>query len=167
MIHTQKPKTGNPVWPLYTTPQPAAPAPDVAGLEFTLAHPDGEKHTVMLTKDEVRQYMVDEIYEKLGALVCSCEPVGETNVCDCNCIDRIEQFEIAAHQQPAPTIVQDVAGLVEAARKADDILAALTACSKPIYRLERDLGKGWREGIYHVRREITTALAAHQQREGE
>ncbi|PBK05943.1 hypothetical protein CNQ84_00775 [Pseudomonas abyssi] len=76
-----------------------APAPDVAGLEFTLAHPDGEKRTVMMTKDEVQQYMVDEIYEKLGALVCSCEPVGETNVCDCNCIDRIEQFEIAAHQQ--------------------------------------------------------------------
>lgn len=84
-----------------TVPQPAEQqaAPDVAGLEFTLAHPDGEKHTVMLTKDEVQQYMVEEIYDKLGALVCSCEPVGETNVCDCNCIDRIEQFKIAAHQK--------------------------------------------------------------------
>ncbi|MAG64635.1 MAG: hypothetical protein CMK74_01995 [Pseudomonadales bacterium] len=86
--------------------------------------------------------------------------------------EDVANFCMMLHQRGADPAVlaapaQDVAGLVEAARKADDILAALTACSKPVYRLERDLGKGWREGIYHVRREITTALAAHQQREGE
>ena len=90
-----------PPQPLMTVAQHnriVAAARAVAGLEFTLVHPaDGETHTVTLTREEVQEQMADELYEKLGELICHCEPVGETNVVDCNCIDRIEGFEIAAH----------------------------------------------------------------------
>ena len=84
----------------YTAPQPApTAAQDVAGLEFTLMHPaDGETHTIMLTRQEIQERMTDELYEKLGKLICHCEPVGETNVVDCNCIDRIDEFHVVANQ---------------------------------------------------------------------
>lgn len=93
-----KPYVYEAVEALFAKATPTA-AQDVAGLEFTLVHPaDGEKHTVTLTREEVQEQMADELYEKLGELICHCEPVGETNVVDCNCIDRIEGFEIVSHQ---------------------------------------------------------------------
>lgn len=74
--------------------------------------------------------------------------------------DQLQRIRLLESRSGAAA--QDVAALVEAARKADDILASLTASNKPADRLERDLGKDWMASIYKVRREITTAIAVHQ-----
>ena len=45
-----------------------------------------------------RQQIIDEIgeYQLLDMLECNCEPVGETNVVDCNCGEYFEEFELIA-----------------------------------------------------------------------
>ena len=40
---------------------------------------------------------LDRVYDKLEEQVCNCQPVGETNVIECNCIDYIDDFEILEH----------------------------------------------------------------------
>lgn len=63
---------------------------------FQLKHPDtGDTHTVMLNRSEVADGMDDTIFEKLGDLICDCQPAGETNVVECNCDDYIYEFELA------------------------------------------------------------------------
>jgi len=72
-----------------TAPQP------VEVMRFQLKHPDtGDAHAVALTRQEVADGMEDTLYEKLGDLICHCEPVGETNVVDCNCDEYIYEFEL-------------------------------------------------------------------------
>ncbi len=39
----------------------------------------------------------DRVYDALGDKVCKCQPVGETNVIECGCIDYIDDFEILEH----------------------------------------------------------------------
>ena len=39
----------------------------------------------------------DRIYDAVGDIVCKCQPVGETNVIECNCIDYIDDFEVIEH----------------------------------------------------------------------
>lgn len=71
--------------------QPAA----VQFLRFLLKHPtSGEVREVMLTREQVAEHMEEQLYEALGDQICHCEPVGETNVVDCNCDDYFLDFEL-------------------------------------------------------------------------
>lgn len=71
---------------------------------FLLKHPDtGDAHTVALTRSDIADGMDDTLFEKLGDLMCDCQPVGETNVVDCNCDDYIQEFELVNAAPVAPT----------------------------------------------------------------
>ncbi|WP_312374319.1 hypothetical protein [Stutzerimonas nitrititolerans] len=62
---------------------------------FQLKHPDtGDTHTVAFTRSEIASGMEDTLFEKLGDLICDCQPVGETNVVECSCSDYIDEFEL-------------------------------------------------------------------------
>jgi len=65
-------------------------------ISFTLTHSGtGETRTVTLTRAEIQECMAEEILDKLGAELCQCEPVGETNVVECNCTDYLDDFEFS------------------------------------------------------------------------
>ncbi|HAF94058.1 MAG TPA: hypothetical protein DCG67_20150, partial [Pseudomonas sp.] len=88
-------------------------------MRFQLKHPDtGDTRSVTLTRSEVADGMDDTIFEKLGDLICDCQPVGETNVVDCSCDDYIYEFELVNAAPIAQTAPQpEQSGLVEALRK--------------------------------------------------
>jgi|GEM_PF-1804648 len=74
---------------------------------FQLKHPDtGDAHTVALTRPDIADGMDDSLFEKLGDLICDCQPVGETNVVDCSCDDYIYEFELANAAPVAQTTPQ-------------------------------------------------------------
>lgn len=66
--------------------------------------------------------------------------------------------------QPAPA--QDVAGLVEAAKKADDALSALVRNDQPLETLARKYGSDWSSAIDKVRTELVIQIAAHDKQSG-
>ena len=87
--------------PAQTKQQPVEVMP------FQFKHPDtGDAHAVALTRQEVADGMEDTLYEKLADLICHCEPVGETNVVDCNCDDYIYEFELVNAAPIAQTAKQ-------------------------------------------------------------
>lgn len=61
---------------------------------------------------------------------------------------------------PAAQDQGEVRRLREAVARADDVLAALTACTTPLARLERKFGKDWCQSVDKVRSELISALAA-------
>jgi hypothetical protein len=66
-----------------------------------------EKRTVCITRKEVAEGMEDTLFDKLSEQICQCEPVGETNVVDCNCCDYAEDFDLLADAPPpAPEHVE-------------------------------------------------------------
>ncbi len=70
-------------------------------MDFTFRHPaSGEEFTVSMTRAEIQENLSNELNDKLGEVVCSCQPVGETNVVDCGCIDYLEDFVLLP--VPAP-----------------------------------------------------------------
>lgn len=76
-------------------------------LRFEYRHPKtGEAYTVSLSREEVVEMMDQELFEKLTACFCECEPIGETYVVDCRCDEYADQFELVTTPQPAeqPTI---------------------------------------------------------------
>ncbi|POA45577.1 hypothetical protein C1893_23260 [Pseudomonas sp. MPR-ANC1] len=79
------------------------------GLTFKYRDPaSSEVRIVGLTKAEVEEGMQDTLHEKLTAQLCQCEPVGETNVADCNCNDYAAEFERVADQagqRPPVTVI--------------------------------------------------------------
>ncbi|MBC04120.1 hypothetical protein [Stutzerimonas balearica] len=101
-----------------TRPAPTEHQP-VEVMRFQLKHPDtGDTRSVTLTRSEVADGMDDTIFEKLGDLICDCQPVGETNVVDCSCDDYIYEFELVNAAPIAQTAPQpEQSGLVEALRK--------------------------------------------------
>ncbi len=66
--------------------------------------------------------------------------------------------------KPAPA--QDVAGLVEAAKKADDALSALVRNDQPLETLARKYGSDWSSAIDKVRTELVIQIAAHDKQSG-
>ena len=61
-------------------------------MNFTFKHPvSGEVKTVHLSEDEIQHMLSGDLYEEL---TCDCEPVGETNVVECNCEEYLEEFEL-------------------------------------------------------------------------
>lgn len=75
--------------------QPAVPA-SLEAMSFEYAHLSGERRTVSITREDVIEGMEDALYEKLSDQICRCEPIGETNVVECNCQDYVEEFALVA-----------------------------------------------------------------------
>ncbi|HHZ9093024.1 TPA: hypothetical protein ACWLYC_004152 [Pseudomonas aeruginosa] len=77
---------------------------------FEYRHPNGESHTVTVSRDQVINEMPDFLFEALCSKFCNCEPVGETNVVECCCDEYAEEFKLlaAAPGKEAPQAWMDV-----------------------------------------------------------
>ena len=65
--------------------------------EYKFVHPsNGDSRTVSIDRQFIIDNLVDEIYEKID---CDCEPIGETNVVECECDEYFEQFELLESEQ--------------------------------------------------------------------
>ncbi|HFT1801858.1 TPA: hypothetical protein RHB50_006464 [Pseudomonas aeruginosa] len=63
---------------------------------FEYRHPNGECHTVTVSREQVINEMPDFLFEALCSKFCNCEPVGETNVVECCCDEYAEEFKLIA-----------------------------------------------------------------------
>ncbi len=64
-------------------------------MSFTYRHPTtNEIKTVVVTRADIEQHMDEQLYEKLSGSICKCEPIGETNVVECNCDQYIDEFQL-------------------------------------------------------------------------
>ncbi|QIQ65127.1 hypothetical protein 18_00010 [Pseudomonas phage Epa18] len=63
---------------------------------FEYRHPNGESHTVTVSRDQVINEMPDFLFEALCSKFCNCEPAGETNVVECCCDEYAEEFKLIA-----------------------------------------------------------------------
>lgn len=62
-------------------------------MDFIFKHKtSGEIKTVSLTEKQIQKLLEYELYEEY--LKCDCEPVGETNVVECNCDDYLCGFKL-------------------------------------------------------------------------
>ncbi|HGE2084212.1 TPA: hypothetical protein ACRNLZ_003913 [Pseudomonas aeruginosa] len=61
---------------------------------FEYRHPNGECHTVTVSREQVINEMPDFLFEALCSKFCNCEPVGETNVVECCCDEYAEEFKL-------------------------------------------------------------------------
>lgn len=95
---------------LYATPAAQAQHSVPEELSFEYRHPNGESHTVTVSRDQVINEMPDFLFEALCSKFCNCEPVGETNVVECSCDEYAEEFKLlaAAPGKEAPQAWIDV-----------------------------------------------------------
>ncbi|WKW89004.1 hypothetical protein LSL4_gp153 [Pseudomonas phage LSL4] len=61
---------------------------------FEYRHPNGECHTITVSREQVINEMPDFLFEALCSKFCNCEPVGETNVVECCCDEYAEEFKL-------------------------------------------------------------------------
>ncbi|HBO5354284.1 TPA: hypothetical protein ACQRGV_000727 [Pseudomonas aeruginosa] len=61
---------------------------------FEYRHPNGECHTVTVSREQVINEMPDFLFEALCSKFCNCDPVGETNVVECCCDEYAEEFKL-------------------------------------------------------------------------
>jgi len=55
----------------------------------------GEVKTLTLTEEQMANLIDSDIlFDEFAKRQCSCEPIGETNVADCNCEDYLCEFEL-------------------------------------------------------------------------
>lgn len=65
-------------------------------MEFKFKHHEtGEERSLFLSEKEMsemidRDDLLDEFYKEQ----CKCQPVGETNVIECNCDEFLSEFEL-------------------------------------------------------------------------
>ena len=78
-----------------------------------------------------------------------------------------ERWNVPLYTTPQPALAQDVAGLVEAAKKADDALSALVRNDQPLETLTRKYGSDWSAAIDKVRTELVIRIADHDKQSGE
>lgn len=79
---------------LYEAAQAQHSVPEEFSFEYR--HPNGESHTVTVSRDQVINEMPDYLFEALCSKFCNCEPVGETNVVECSCDEYAEEFKLLA-----------------------------------------------------------------------
>lgn len=61
-------------------------------MDFVFKHPEsGEVKTVTIPDATIRLEMEEDARD---LLTCDCEPIGETNVVECNCCDYYDEFEL-------------------------------------------------------------------------
>ena len=82
--------------PLYAAPVAQAQHSGPEEFSFEYRHPNGESHTVTVSRDQVISEMPDFLLEALCSKFCNCEPVGETNVVECCCDEYAEEFKLLA-----------------------------------------------------------------------
>ncbi|HGM4810195.1 TPA: hypothetical protein ACKPXN_001755 [Pseudomonas aeruginosa] len=78
------------------TPQAQAQHSVPEEFSFEYRHPNGESHTVTVSRDQVINEMPDFLFEALCSKFCNCEPAGETNVVECCCDEYAEEFKLLA-----------------------------------------------------------------------
>lgn len=62
-------------------------------MDFNFKHTEtGEVMVVSLSDKRIQNLLETELYEMIQE--CNCQPVGETNVVECGCIDYLEKFEL-------------------------------------------------------------------------
>ncbi|HCF7280859.1 TPA: hypothetical protein NIJ58_004621 [Pseudomonas aeruginosa] len=81
---------------LYAAPVAQAQHSGPEEFSFEYRHPNGESHTVTVSRDQVISEMPDFLLEALCSKFCNCEPVGETNVVECCCDEYAEEFKLLA-----------------------------------------------------------------------
>ncbi len=79
---------------LYEAAQAQHSVPEEFSFEYR--HPNGECHTVTVSREQVINEMPDFLFEALCSKFCNCEPVGETNVVECCCDEYAEEFKLIA-----------------------------------------------------------------------
>lgn len=67
--------------------------PNAVTFDFIHRH-TGERASSVLTVDEIARYMLEPIYDRLMEQFCHCQPVGETDVVDCNCDTYVNCFHL-------------------------------------------------------------------------
>ncbi|HHQ4836907.1 TPA: hypothetical protein ACSQZ0_001750 [Pseudomonas aeruginosa] len=82
--------------PLYAAPVAQAQHSVPEEFSFEYRHPNGESHTVTVSRDQVINEMPDFLFEALCSKFCNCEPAGETNVVECCCDEYAEEFKLLA-----------------------------------------------------------------------
>lgn len=81
---------------LYAAPVSQAQRSVPEEFSFEYRHPNGECHTVTVSREQVINEMPDFLFEALCSKLCNCEPVGETNVVECRCDEYAEEFKLIA-----------------------------------------------------------------------
>ena len=81
---------------LYAAPVSQAQRSVPEEFSFEYRHPNGECHTVTVSREQVINEMPDFLFEALCSKFCNCEPVGETNVVECCCDEYAEEFKLIA-----------------------------------------------------------------------
>lgn len=62
-------------------------------MDFKLKHDKtGEFLEISIPDFEIQELLSDYIYDI--AVECDCEPIGETNVVECNCMDFLEGYRL-------------------------------------------------------------------------
>lgn len=94
-------------------------------MDFLFKHPtSGETKVVSIANREIFDHLAEIAQDKL---VCACEPVGETNVVECNCDEYLADFEL----QPLPETGADEGGsLRETAPVRAEVIVG--PCKDPI-----------------------------------
>ncbi|MFU5807158.1 hypothetical protein ACM7T9_29090 [Pseudomonas aeruginosa] len=82
--------------PFYAAPVAQAQRSVPEEFSFEYRHPNGECHTVTVSREQVINEMPDFLFEALCSKLCNCEPVGETNVVECRCDEYAEEFKLIA-----------------------------------------------------------------------
>ena len=62
-------------------------------MDFIFKHPESKEiKTVTLSEKQIQDLLSDTLYNDY--LTCDCEPIGETDVVECNCEDYLCGFEL-------------------------------------------------------------------------
>lgn len=61
-------------------------------MTFRFKNSNGDIKDVDVSIDIIFERCADEAYELLAN--CQCEPVGETNVVECNCYETVEDYDL-------------------------------------------------------------------------
>ncbi|HCF3394009.1 hypothetical protein ABZR47_05550 [Pseudomonas aeruginosa] len=112
---------------------------------FEYRHPNGESHTVTVSRDQVINEMPDFLFEALCSKFCNCEPAGETNVVECCCDEYAEEFKLLA---AAPAQAQH--SVPELLEWAVDRWHAEVSLRPLINVHRRALDDTWRQVIRHL-----------------
>lgn len=75
-------------------------------LKFKFHHKNtGEERFISIDQSDIFEHMEEFLRDK--ALSCNCEPIGETNVVDCNCEDYLDGFELQEFLEFERTVLVD------------------------------------------------------------
>ena len=77
-------------------------------IKFMYEHPESKERLVS------REYSINELLDTSEEEIqqdtchCECQPIGETNVVECNCDDYFEDFELLGNNQDSPELFENV-----------------------------------------------------------